>query len=151
MSIDWASIEQTLNSERTCYDYEKYKNHFRKVAFDVYKTDASEQLWELRTADDGRQYLYALYSEPEDIVASSKTEFQASADHKGENVTLAYKQVPIFRFASSEYKFTPEQASAFAEFVSDKAKDRKWIDALMSEAMSEERRKVVSKLLSGEG
>ena len=148
--IDWASIEQAVPSKRTCYDFDKYQSYFYKVAFDCYKANnGSEQLWELRDGDDGRKYLFALYEEPEDVVTSSK-DWEAQPDQEGKSITLSYKKIPIYRFASEQFRFTPQQAGEFAEFISKKAENKDWIQKLLSDAMSDERRSAVSKLLAGD-
>lgn len=150
-SINWESLEQVLPSKRSCYDFEKYQGYFRKVAFDCYKANTgSEQLWELRKGDDGKMYLYALYDQPEDVVsyAAQEKTWEANADHKGENVTLAFKGSPVYTFASSNYGFSPERAAEFAEFVMMKTAQKEWIDNLLNMAMSEERRSHVEKILA---
>ena len=151
--FNWTSVEQSVPSKRSCYDYEQYQKYFRKVAFDCYKSAAgnSDQLWELRTADDGRQYLYALYGEPEDVVAASVTTWEATADQDGSQVTLSYKNIPVYKFAAKDYRFTPELSQEFAKFLTEKARDPKWIDTLLSKAMTEERKAAVLKLVKGEG
>jgi len=149
--FDWNSLEEVVNTKRTNYKFSEYKQYFKKIAVDRYKSvNGSDQLWELRTGDNGDQYLFALYNEPEDIVTGSENtkDFKAISDNSGENVTLAYRKTPIFRFAKETYKF-PDGADAFASYVENKAQDKEWIDALMTKAMTSERRETVLKLIRG--
>lgn len=150
VDFNWTSVEQSIPSKRTQYDYEQYKQYFRKVAFDRFKSNSeSEQLWELRQGEDGKMYLYALYGEPEDVVTAAQKEWEASPDSEGKNITLSYKQVPIYRFASQQYQFSPEQAGEFANFIEAKSKNAAWVNELLSKAMSEERKAAVLKLIGG--
>lgn len=151
IDFDWNSLNEVVETKKTKYKFSDYQHYFKKIAVDRYKSlNGSDQLWELRTADDGEQYLFALYNEPEDIVTGSNSpkEFQATADKEGESVTLAYKKTPIFRFAKQLYQF-PDGADAFADFIETKAQDKEWVEGLMNQAMSKERREAVLKLIQG--
>lgn len=154
--FDWEKINQVVNPEPIKrYEYEASKHLFRKVAFDAYKAISGdpEQLWELRDGEDGNTYLYALYGDGSDIIAKSNDEekqWQATADADGENVTLSYKKMPIYRFASSKYPFESGDAGKFAEFVEAKTQDPKWVGGFLDNAMSAERKAVVLKLIQGD-
>ncbi len=153
--MDWSLLNEVVNPRTDRCSFETNKHLFKKVAFDVYrpKSGNTEQLWELRTSDDGESYLYALYGDQDNIVSESSVEqkdFTAASDAEGKNVTLAYKNVPIYRFASEQYQFESSDASNFAEFIESKAQDMKWIQELMNQAMSEERRAAVKKLIQGD-
>jgi hypothetical protein len=154
--FDWNKVDQVVNPRPVNkLDYESNKHMFRKVAFDAYKAldGNSDRLWELRDEEDGKTYLYALYGDASELIANSNEEekdWKAAADSDGKNVTLAYKQVPIYRFASDKYPFSQDSARKFAEFVESKAQDSEWISDLMQNGMSAERRAVVSKLIRGD-
>jgi hypothetical protein len=154
--FDWEKINKVVNPEPVKrLEYEGNKHLFRKVAFDAYKSISgnSDQLWELRDGEDGKTYLYALYGDGSDIVANSHNEekqWQATADSDGENITLSYKKVPIYRFASSQYPFEPGNAGKFAKFVEAKTQDPKWVGEFLENAMSAERKAVVLKLIQGD-
>jgi hypothetical protein len=155
--FDWEKINQAVNPEPVRrLEYTTNKHLFRKVAFDAYKVinGNPEQLWELRDGDDGKTYLYALYGDTSDLIANSENiktkEWQATADSDGENVTLSYKKVPIYRFAFSKYPFTVSDAGKFANFIETKAEDPKWVSEFVNNAMSAERKAVVLKLIQGD-
>lgn len=149
--FDWNSLNEVVETKKTKYKFSDYQHYFKKVAVDRYKSlNGSNQLWELRAADDGEEYLFALYNEAEDVVTGSDSpkDFQATADKEGESVTLAYQKTPIFRFAKQTYQF-PDGADAFADFVEKKAQDKAWVEKLMNEAMTKERREAVLRLIEG--
>jgi len=154
VNLDWQVLDDSVNTKKTKYDFDTFGHLFKKVAFDQYKpiNGMSTQLWELRKADDGREYLFALYDEGEDIIATSSLEkpWEATPDSSGSNITLSYKSVPIYRFAASEYKFSPQDSQNFADFVREKAQSKEWVGELLSNAMTEERRTAVLKLIQGD-
>jgi hypothetical protein len=97
--FDWGIVDKAVNKKRAAYEYETHKHLFKKIAFDRFKSlDGTSQLWELRTADDGKDYLFALYGEAEDLVTESSKEesWDAIVDSDVESVTLSYKKVPKF-------------------------------------------------------
>lgn len=156
-NFDWKSVYEAVNTKKVVYDYDQYGHLFQKVALDMYKPKnaVTSQLWELRDGEDGKQYLFAVYEDPEDIIAQSSDEqkkWEAKADSKGENVTLSYKKVPVYRFASSVYKFDSNNAVEFASFIEKKACDKSFVDSLLQKApgISDERRVAVKQLIEGE-
>lgn len=150
--FDWQKVDEAVNTKRTQYDFETHQHLFKKVAFDRYKSvTGGSQFWELRKGEDGKEYLFALYGEGEDLVTQStqtKT-WEAVADNDGENITLAYKKTPVFRFTSAQYNFEPQDAPEFASFIEEKAQNQDWVNDLISKAMTEERRAAVLKLIQG--
>jgi hypothetical protein len=154
--FDWGKLDSVVNPKPVNrLDYNTHKHLFKKVAFDAYKPleGSADQLWELREENDGT-YLYALYDgDSNDLVAKSNdedSEWKATADLTGKNVTLSYKKIPVYRFASDKYSFPPERATEFAKFVESKAKDQNWVQELANNEMSTERRAAVLKLIQGE-
>lgn len=145
-SFNWSVVDKAVNKSRTVYAYEDVKHLFKKVAFDVYKpVTGSEQLWELRDDPDGKQYLFALYEDSEDIVAqASAKEWYALADAQGKNITLSYKQIPIARFASDVCGFQPEEAASFAEFIEKKAMNQDFVSEMLKHLPEAKRTALVS-------
>ena len=93
----------------------------RKVAFDVYRVDNDpyDGLWMMQEADDGKNYLVRASDPQFDYKKSG--EWEAVTDYGQENITLAYKNVPIARFSSKEFGFTPETASNVKSVILEKA------------------------------
>ena len=146
-NYDWAHLDHTVNPQQNVLEYNGVKHLFKKVAFDVYKQDGSNKLWELRS-EDGAEYLVALYEDSEtDLVVEAEDEsWVATPDTSGENVTLSYKSTPIARFASVKYQYTPDNAEKFAKFIEKKASDSKFVKDLL-DTMPEQKRQAVLKIL----
>lgn len=145
--LNWDALDNAITTKRAKYAFDDVKHLFKKIAFDVYKPlNGSTKLWELRE-EDGGKFLYALYEEPEEItVQAEKTaSWNAVSDKGGDNITLSYKDVPIMRFASDRYKFKPEEADLFAEFVKSKTSDKKFLDRLMK-ILPENKRRVLAEI-----
>lgn len=145
-SFNWSVVDKAVNKKRIVYEYEDVKHLFKKVAFDVYKpVTGSEQLWELRDGPDGKQYLFALYEEGEDIVAqASMKQWYAVPDAQGLNITLSFKQIPIARFASNECGFKPEEANAFAAFIEAKAMNQDFVKEMLKHLPEAKRNALIS-------
>lgn len=150
-NYDWAHLSDAVNPQKTKLAYDEVKHLFKKVAFDVYKQNSSDKLWELRTDEDGSQYLVALYEDDSDLVVESQEDkvWTATANADNDNVTLSFKNVPIARFASSEYQFTPDQASKFADFIEKKASNPKFIQDLLKTMPSAKQEAVLEMLREG--
>ena len=151
LEYDWNHLSDAVTPAQS-YAFDEVSHLFRKVAYDVYKPlEGPETLWELRDGDDGKKYLFALYEDGGDITTSAKDEsdWDTASDREGQNVTLSYKQVPIMRFASTEYQFTPEQADDFAEFVKSKTAEPEFLKDLLNK-MPESKRAAVIGLIQGE-
>jgi hypothetical protein len=151
INFDWEKVEQAVVLEKTRYAFDTHGHLFRKIAFDRFKPihGLKSQLWELRKGEDGKDYLFALYNEGEDLVSQSNKDqpWEAVSDSTGQNITLAYKKVPVYCFASAQYGFEAADAQDFANFIEEKAQDKEWVNELLSKAMTDERAAAVSKLI----
>jgi len=147
-NYDWGYLDNTMNPKYNILAFNDVKHLFKKVAFDVYKQDGSDTLWELRS-DKDEEYLVALYDDGEtDLIVKSEDDkdWIATADMNGENITLSYKKTPIARFSSDEYQFTSDMAERFATFIEKQALSSKFVDDLVK-TMPEQKRAAVLKLL----
>lgn len=151
--FDWNVIDMAVNKARTSYEYEAHKHLFQKVAFDRFKplSGNSPQLWELRAGEDGKQYLFALYNEAEDLVSISGQDktWEAQADADAKNITLAYKKTPVYRLSIADHGYSKTEAREFASFIEKQAQSKEFVDNMLG-SMSEKRRAAVQKLIQGE-
>lgn len=155
--FDWKALNNIVSPEKGKLVFEENKHLFKKVAFDVYKRMGSQtdKLWELRTDEDGKQYLFALYDvESEDglVSTASLNKWSAIADKEGKGITLSYNKIPVYRFSSEMYKFAADEAASFAKFVEEKANDPKWVNSFIERApdLSEAKKTLVKKLIQGD-
>src|SRR3990167_7635436 len=107
-NLDWTGLAEQTEPNPIKYRFADVQHRFRKVAFDVYKSiggNSSDACWEMRTEADGTKYLYAIYEEPEALVATASSDWSAISDRSGRNITLAYKGAPLMRYASAQHGF----------------------------------------------
>ena len=92
----------------------------KKVAFDMVKVygDEYDDLWWAESTNDGVFLVRA--SNPE-FQTKESSNWKAISDFSRQNITLSYRGVPIARFASSEYSFTPEDVGIFKEALLERA------------------------------
>lgn len=94
----------------------------KKVAFDMVKVygDEYNDLWKVESTSEGDFLVRA--SNPEFQVKESSN-WKAISDFGCENITLSYRGVPIARFASSEYSFSPDDIGIFKSALLERAAD----------------------------
>ncbi len=148
-NFDLTEVAKVLNPDKNRILYKESGHLFTKVGFDVFQMNNSpvESYWILEKDDDVTEYLTAQYEdeadEPNIEVTSS---WEAIADKKGENITLAYKSVPIRRFASAEFNFNQETIAVFINaLVTKLASDEKFVSKLVN-VLPEEKRNSLIKL-----
>jgi hypothetical protein len=98
------------------------KGFFQKVAFDVYKVDNDpySDLWVLQDVE-GSQYLVRT-SNPQSQSQDSGN-WSAASNYDKDNITLAYKNVPVARFSSDVYGFSPEEIITFKSALLGRIQD----------------------------
>lgn len=148
--LDWKMLTKTAN-DNNCLPYEEVKNRFKKVAWDVYKPlTGSEMLWELRDVE-GEKFLFALYDvDDSNLTAKSEEKpspWTAISSLAGDNITLSWAGVPVYRFANSEYKFKASEANDFAKFIQRKASDESFVEGIKAK-MPEIKREALEKLMN---
>jgi hypothetical protein len=117
---------------------------FRKIAFDRYKVenDPYESLWAMQEID-GKNFLVRA-SDPQ-FETRKSGQWEVISDYDKRNVTLSYKNIPITRFSSSEYGFSPDDISIFKSALIEKtASDESFITELLRDQSSGKRDALVS-------
>lgn len=141
-TVDLTKVADIVDSNKKRLSYKKYKHLFTKVAFDIFQLNSSpvESYWILDKGDDGQEYLFANYETETDEKLQAKSNWEALSDKESKNITLAYKGVPIKRFASSEYNFDANDIDIFKNaLVSKLDTNKEFINKLMN-TMSNEKR-----------
>lgn len=132
-TLEWDKLAKNIIPNTTRIEFEPNKRYFTKIAFDVFQLNTSsvESLWILEKDDkDGREYLVAKYEDPQPLEA--KSNWLALLDNEGKNITLAYKDVPIQRFASSNFGFTKDDAYIFQRMLVQKLNsDKSFVEKLL--------------------
>lgn len=126
---DWSNLFNKFYSNKI--DFESNKSLFTKVAFDVYQLNSSptDSLWILEDGEDGKQYLVATYDEAKEVTANWK----AVSSKDSSMVVLCYKDFPVQKFASSDFKFDKNDVSIFERALTKKANsDSKFVRSILS-------------------
>jgi hypothetical protein len=141
-TLDWDCLERDVVPDNKKIAYEPNKHLFKKVAFDVYRLNSSptESLWILEDGEDGKQYLVAQYEEESENIEVKGSNWLALPDKTASNVTLFYKDVPIKRFASSEYGFSAADVNVFQGVLVEKlSSDKAFVEKLLNTQTNEQK------------
>lgn len=107
----------TLNDDVMPAD--KVRSRMRKIAFDVYSIDNDpyDGLWKLElNADDGKEYLVRMDA----INETSNNGWTATSSENGNNITLAYKDVPVQRLSGKIFGFSKNDVGIFKKALVEK-------------------------------
>ena len=144
-TLDWKRLATDITPETNKVLYKTNKHFFTKVAFDVFRLNNTpiDSLWTLEDGEDGEQYLVANYEEDKETKGlEAKGSWMALSDSENKNVTLLYKDTPIKRFSSLEYKFTHEDIHIFQRTLIEKLSSDKAFVRKLLKSQPEEKRKM---------
>ncbi len=101
---------------------EAEKGGIKKVAFDIYKVmnDQYDGLWKVEEVG-GTKFLVRA-SDPK-FDTKDDGSWSATSSYDGNNVTLAYKNVPICKFESDSFGFSPNDVGTFKSAVLEELKE----------------------------
>ena len=145
-TLDWNKLAGDMTTRKDKIPYEQNKQFFTKIAFDVFQFNASpiESLWILEDGEDGKQYLVAKY-EDADQPLEVKSNWLAVLDTEGKNITVAYKNTPIQKFASTDFGFNKDDAYIFQKMLVEKLNsDKSFIEKLVKSQPKEKQEKLLT-------
>lgn len=140
-TLDWTKLNGDIVLKNNRISYAENKASFTKIGFDVFQYNNSQidSLWILEDGDDGKQYLVAQYEDAEQPL-EVKSCWAALSDKDHKNVTLLYKDVPIQRFASSEYGFNENDILVFQKTLVQKLNsDQSFVKKLINSQPEEKK------------
>lgn len=75
-----------------------------RVAFDLYrfKEGNVEELWQVQSSDDG-EFLVRTYDLSDEEEKKAEYKWMVELDKKGENLTIAYRNIPLYKIAVQKY------------------------------------------------
>ena len=117
---------------------------FRKIAFDRFKVDNDpyESLWALKEIDGAPHLVRA--SDPQ-FETRKNGDWEIISDYDKRNVTISYKNIPISRFSSEEFGFSPDDISIFKSALIEKtSSDNLFLKELLNEQPVSKRDALVS-------
>lgn len=93
-----------------------------RVAFDLYrfKEGNVEELWQVQSSDDG-EFLVRTYDLSDEEEKKAEYKWMVELDKKGENLTIAYRNIPLSKIAVQKYGIkTAEEVQTFQRAIYSK-------------------------------
>jgi len=144
-TLNWNLLSDIVDNKGRV-PYNQNQHLFTKIAFDVFQLNSSpiESLWIMQEDDNGESYLAAMYDEKEQQI-EAKSGWSALADKEAQNITLLYKDIPIHRFASKDYKFNSEDANIFQNILISKiSSDKEFLKKFLNSQPKEKQKQILS-------
>lgn len=120
IEFDYKELDFRLTKK--AYRLSDVADKVEKVAFDVvkFKDGDFSHLWQVNKADDGNEYIVALYNDDEQIekTASLKNNWTILKDK--ENIHIVYKNEPIAKFAASYLGIKESDLDLVEEYLPNK-------------------------------
>lgn len=106
---------------------------FKEAVADLFRKNDEDGLWKIETADGEDFFIRTEIEDPEAAIVKEASLWSAATDKKSENITLAYKNIPLKRFTSSEFGFTKENVSKFCDRILASVSDEEFKKHLFAE------------------
>lgn len=104
---------------------------FAQVGINLFRNQENNTIWQLQSSDEGEFIIRAEPVEEQHTVESSKDgEWTAIADSSKQNVTLSHHNIPLCRFASSEFGFDAESIEDFQKYLVEQVGSQSFRDAI---------------------
>jgi len=125
-NIDYATLaqvtdEKAMRRTASCekVHFAQNRHRFTKVAFDIFREDATNSLWQLTQDEGGEEWLTR--SDMADVSAEQPEEstqaWSAIPHRNGQAVTLAYQKTPVTLFRGQQFGFEPHEARQFCGYI----------------------------------
>lgn len=126
---------------KNCLILANHPHRFVKVAFDVYRDKNGTGIWKVEKKN-GKEFI--LRAKTDDL--EELKDFDVVADKTGENVMLAFKKVPIVRFASKAYNFDTDSICLFSETLRENLKKPAFLKSIIASLDSETKQLIVNEI-----
>lgn len=140
--LDFTLVQNTLYKNQDKIPIEGNKHCMVRVAFDLFrlKGDEQEDLWQVQADDDG-EFLVRTYSFPEEDNQLVTSNWNIKEDSKKENFTIAYRGIPIQRFAIKDFKIDSFKDISILKnvFFNKFAKDKDFVFRFFKDLSSQKR------------
>lgn len=133
------------NQDMIPYSDELVENGtFKKIALDIFRVehDPYGGLWAVENYQ-GKPYLVRTHT-PQ-VEQTNRGNWTAVSDYDKSNITLSYKDVPIARFSSKVYGFTPQDVITFKEALLENLEDQSFVKDILLEEPESKRMALISK------
>jgi hypothetical protein len=134
--IDYNKLDKTLNTPKMI-KVADVQDKLEKVGFGVvrFKDDANKlNLWQVNKAEDGTEYIEALYEDKEEVVKNSWT---IEIDSFKKSATIFYKETPIKNVVFAELGFDSSEADDFKKYLPERLASNKDLVKSMVNSLDE--------------
>lgn len=132
-AIDYSKLEGKIYKK--AYKLSDVQDKLEKIAFDIVKFkdgDASANLWQIQSADDG-DYIVALY-EGEEMKTTAASDWEVTLIKSAGALQVSYKGDPLVKIASNKLGVPPSEIDSVVEYLPSKlAENKKLVSALLKE------------------
>lgn len=142
-AIDYTGLDNKIN--KRSFKLNDVKDRIEKIAFDVvkFKDDDVEQLWQIHSADDGEQYIVALYSEPKEVKNASNWNVLTSSGSS--DLSVYYKDTFVTKLAINKLGLK-DDASFITTYLPIKlSENKKLVSLLLNDLNSDFKKNLIKK------
>ena len=124
--VNFDSVSDSISKKRL--KYAEVKDQFQKICFDVFYRKGSnpENLWQIQqNADDGNDYIVALYNEDEDKIATANAPPDWSVFIKNAELHIFYKKEHLCKVSAIDLGFVDKDLELAKQYLPRKLADNK--------------------------
>lgn len=144
-SIDLDNVTNTVLKKS--FKLSEVKDKIQKIGFDIvrFKDGNPEELWQIQSAEDGSEYVVALYNDEEKVVTASMKPHWSAVVRNNE-LHIFYKKDFLCKIASSKLGFTNEDLSLAKRYLPNKlAENKNLVKALFKDLDEQTCKNILSK------
>lgn len=140
--INFQELSQIIIPDLNKIPLKGNEHRLTRVAFDLFrlKDGNPEDLWQVQSSDDG-EFLVRTYTLPEEEEKFASSKWEVKIDKKEENLTIAYRNIPIMKLAAKDYNITTsEETKLFQRMIFNKfANDDAFVNMFIQNLSDEKR------------
>lgn len=143
--VDYNELEKTL-SQSKMIKFANVQDRLEKVGFGIFRfvDDANKlNLWQVNKAEDGIEYIVALYDEKDEVIKSS---WSIEVDRFQKSATIFYKETPIKNVVFSEIGLNSSDANDFKKYLPERlASSQDLVNSMVNSLDENYKNKVLTK------
>jgi hypothetical protein len=143
--VDYNELEKTL-SQSKMIKFANVQDRLEKVGFGLFRfvDDTNKlNLWQVNKAEDGTEYIVALYDEKSEVVKNS---WSIEVDRFQKSATIFYKETPIKNVVFSEIGLNSSDANDFKKYLPERlASSQDLVNSMVNSLDENYKNKVLTK------
>ena len=143
--VDYNELEKTL-SQSKMIKFANVQDRLEKVGFGLFRfvDDTNKlNLWQVNKAEDGTEYIVALYDEKAEVVKNS---WSIEVDRFQKSATIFYKETPIKNVVFSEIGLNSSDANDFKKYLPERlASSQDLVNSMVNSLDENYKNKVLTK------